>query len=201
MDQILQEEVVESDCEEVDEFHSQFSNSTKESALSVIFHKFEQVIRIVGPFNRSQVLFLVLFQFMILLWCGNTVFMALGTYAPTITCELDDARVLVYDKSNHTEFCDNLNRNKCMETNWTAPFYTLVQEWSLICDKDYIPQMINSIQNLGTIVACLIGGHLSDYFGRKRVFCSAFGFFLIAGISDAFATNWMVFAFCRFIGR
>lgn len=67
-----------------------------------------------------------------------------------------------------------------------APFYSIVQEFDLLCGPTaYYAIVVSSFQFAGVLVGTVVYGHLGDHFGRKPV--SIFG--LILGIFFACASG------------
>ena len=48
-------------------------------------------------------------------------------------------------------------------------FESFVTKYDLVCDKEYWARMIRAVMILGLFIGSVIGGHLGDCFGRKRV--------------------------------
>uniref|UniRef100_A0A914XS11 Uncharacterized protein n=1 Tax=Plectus sambesii TaxID=2011161 RepID=A0A914XS11_9BILA len=149
--------------------------SLHQPVLSVVFTNFEQALKLVGAFGRYQWSYIAVLQVAIVLLAGNYAFMSFATYEPTVRCFLDNGTVLELNRTHQKErFCEAYNAGLCEQNlTWEAPLYTIIEEWSLICDLDHVPEMMNSVQMSGTFVAMAASGMLSDSFGRKRVFlCS-----------------------------
>ncbi|XP_077977695.1 organic cation transporter protein-like [Glandiceps talaboti] len=80
---------------------------------------------------------------------------------------------------------------------------TVVQEFDLVCDKDWLKQLSKSIILVGKLVGSLIFGQLSDRFGRKPVFIAAIAWTILVSAGTAFSPTYYVFAigqFCMGIG-
>ncbi|XP_013421078.1 organic cation transporter protein [Lingula anatina] len=86
----------------------------------------------------------------------------------------------------------------CTNYKFNKDFTSIVTEWELVCDRDFISDTITSLQMAGVLVGSLFFGQLSDLFGRKKVYFLATTSLCVMGVAQAFATNWILFAACRF---
>lgn len=111
----------------------------EQPTLQRIFAKNEAILEQIGRPGLYQYLLLPI------IWCcnitavGNDVFMVFGGYAP-----------------------ENYSR----KLNETWQFRSIVLEWDLVDDVDFVTPMITSIQLAGSLVGALIGGPISDNYGR-----------------------------------
>lgn len=174
--------------------------SLHQPVLSVVFTNFEQALKIVGAFGRYQWSYMVVLQIAIVLLAGNYAFMSFATYEPTVRCHLENDTVLELNRTHQKEpFCSAYKSRLCANLTWEAPLYTIIEEWELICDRDHVPEMMNSVQMSGTFVAMAAAGMLSDSFGRKRVFLSCFVLFVTATIVGTLASTWQLLFVSRFV--
>ncbi|XP_013421093.1 organic cation transporter protein isoform X2 [Lingula anatina] len=111
---------------------------------------------------------------------------------------------LLYNISNQGE--DVVETSKCMEGGLPCPghtfntgFTSIVTEWDLICNRDFISDTISSLQMAGVLIGCLVFGQLGDAFGRKKVYFFALLFTSIVGAAQAFTNDWIQFAILRFL--
>uniref|UniRef100_A0A914UHP3 Major facilitator superfamily (MFS) profile domain-containing protein n=1 Tax=Plectus sambesii TaxID=2011161 RepID=A0A914UHP3_9BILA len=168
------------------------------AAKPVTFDTFEQVLSAVGSFGAYHWAFIIVMQFSIVMWCGNFVFMPYATYMPTVKCHVNGS-VVVHDHRNATFFCELYSGGHCSNVTWEAPFRTIIEQWGLLCDLDYVPELINTIQMVGTLVALFFTGVLSDKFGRKRVFTVCFVVLMVACYLGTLAPDWQTLAASRFV--
>nr|XP_006811512.1 PREDICTED: organic cation transporter protein-like [Saccoglossus kowalevskii] len=75
---------------------------------------------------------------------------------------------------------------------------TVVHEFDLVCDKDWLKQMSKSIVLFGKLVGALVFGQLSDRIGRKPVFFFSLIFGIVVGIITAFSPSYAFFAVGQF---
>ena len=71
-------------------------------------------------------------------------------------------------------------------------------QFELICDIDFIPSTINSIQIAGVLAGNVIAGQLADLLGRKPPFFASIWLILLTHIVGYFAITWQMFAVCSF---
>lgn len=97
----------------------------------------------------------------------------------------------------------NQYRNKTKECNkWeydTSVFTsTIINQWDLVCKKEWYVSLSQSIYMTGFMVAEIIFGQLADKLGRRPVmlFCIALSF--VAGLVCAFSVSFLMYATCRF---
>jgi hypothetical protein len=74
------------------------------------------------------------------------------------------------NESARSEFCHLFDNNLCDSVVFHAQFATIIEEWQLICARDYIPETINSLQTFGTLFTAPLVGIISDRHGRKATF-------------------------------
>lgn len=75
---------------------------------------------------------------------------------------------------------------------------TVVSQWTLVCDKDWITSVITTIQMAGLLTGGFLSGHLADFIGRKPTYFLSFILMTIFNIVAAFSISWQMFAICRF---
>lgn len=145
----------------------------KKQTFQAIVAKNESIFEQIGRPGLYQYLLLP-----IIWWCNisavsNDVFMVFGGYAP-----------------------ENLSENLNLNENWQ--FRSIVQEWNLVGDFDFVTPLITSVQLAGSLVGALICGPLSDNFGRYFAILLSIILQIFFGIGNAFATSWKIFAAIRF---
>lgn len=74
----------------------------------------------------------------------------------------------------------------------------LFYQWSLVCDREWIPGTITTIQMCGLLVGALVMGQLADIFGRRRLLYLAYSLLLAVSLGSAFVNSWQLFAVFRF---
>ncbi|XP_074657474.1 organic cation transporter protein-like [Tubulanus polymorphus] len=76
---------------------------------------------------------------------------------------------------------------------------TIVTEWDLVCDRDYLPQMAQTIFVVGTLIGAGSLSPLADWLGRKTVHIGSQMAMAIVGIITIFSPNYVMFAVMRVI--
>ncbi|XP_074657409.1 solute carrier family 22 member 21-like [Tubulanus polymorphus] len=76
---------------------------------------------------------------------------------------------------------------------------TIVTEWDLVCDRDYLPQMAQTIFFVGTLIGAGSLSPLADWLGRKTVHIGSLIGIAVFGIVVIFSPNYTMFAVMRFL--
>ncbi|XP_054718439.1 organic cation transporter protein-like isoform X2 [Uloborus diversus] len=89
---------------------------------------------------------------------------------------------------------------KCTSWEYNSTFYqsTIIDEWDLVCDRDWLISFSMSIYNVGYLIAVLVFGQLSDSIGRKPTLVFSYVMNVSAGLLSAFAPSFPMFAILRF---
>ncbi|CAB3220385.1 unnamed protein product [Arctia plantaginis] len=74
---------------------------------------------------------------------------------------------------------------------------TVVTEWDLVCNKDFLPTLGLVLLAVGGIVGNYIFGYLQDSFGRKPAFFIYLLIECIFGVATAFAQNYIIWIIYR----
>lgn len=75
---------------------------------------------------------------------------------------------------------------------------TIVSDWDLVCDKNYLAETSQSVFNFGVMVGAIIFTSLSHRLGRKPIHLSCQYCMLLLGVAIAFAPNYIVYVVLRF---
>ncbi|XP_074657470.1 organic cation transporter protein-like [Tubulanus polymorphus] len=76
---------------------------------------------------------------------------------------------------------------------------TIVTEWDLVCDRDYLPQMSQTIFVVGTLIGAGSLSPLADWLGRKKVHIGSQIAMAVVGIVTMFSPNYAMYAVMRFL--
>ena len=77
--------------------------------------------------------------------------------------------------------------------------YFFPPQWRLVCDADYIPDLIISLQMVGVLVGALVTGQLADLLGRRKILFAEYLLLLVVWFGSAFVTTWQVYAALRVV--
>ncbi|XP_005098324.1 organic cation transporter protein [Aplysia californica] len=102
-----------------------------------------------------------------------------------------------YNSSSSVDTCSK-NESVCGEVVFKSTFTSVVSEWSLICNQNYVGDLISSLQMAGVLVGAVLTGQLADFFGRKKVLFGEYSLLIVFWFSTAFAGSWQVYAALRF---
>ncbi|XP_035828681.1 solute carrier family 22 member 7-like [Aplysia californica] len=75
---------------------------------------------------------------------------------------------------------------------------TVVTEWDLVCDLEWVVPVISSVQMGGVAVGALACGYASDLWGRRRVHFSMLLLHTLLNVIAGFSVSWQMFAVLRF---
>jgi len=76
---------------------------------------------------------------------------------------------------------------------------TIVNQWNLVCDRLPLLSTIQGSYMGGVFVGCMIWGWASDKYGRRLAMLVAAALQVVSSIVAAFATNYVIFIFLRFL--
>ncbi|XP_060065283.1 solute carrier family 22 member 21-like [Ylistrum balloti] len=93
----------------------------------------------------------------------------------------------------------NSTSDGCTDFKFAGDMNTIVSEWSLICDKDWVASTITTIQMIGLLVSGLTAGHIADGIGRKPTYFMSLLMLVICNVIAGFSTSWKMFAVMRFL--
>jgi len=71
-------------------------------------------------------------------------------------------------------------------------------QWDLVCDREYLKDLSQTILVIGVIFGAIVFTSLSDHLGRKPVFLFTQWALVIVGVANAFVPNYHVFLVLRF---
>uniref|UniRef100_A0A0N4ZF95 MFS domain-containing protein n=1 Tax=Parastrongyloides trichosuri TaxID=131310 RepID=A0A0N4ZF95_PARTI len=141
-------------------------------------------------FGRGKYTIIIglLLQCMIFNQCGNMFYMAFSGLSPTLkSCGLANLSTM-----DQKEICGKSEIIK-KEYNCTfdidGDFYSMNMEFQKFCeDKIEIKKCISS-EMVGVVIGSLVGGKLSDYFGRRKIMLIAIIFSSMSSFFVSFARN------------
>lgn len=87
----------------------------------------------------------------------------------------------------------------CMSIRFSDDKNTIVNEWNLICDEEWIASTITTIQMGGLLASGFIAGQIADLIGRKPTFFLSLLLLAVSNLVCGFAVSWQMFAAARFV--
>ena len=76
---------------------------------------------------------------------------------------------------------------------------TIVTEFNLVCGNEWKTDLSTSLYYLGFGVGGIVGGIVSDRFGRKPIMILGSGLLLVFGVANTWSNSIWMFAFVRFL--
>lgn len=76
---------------------------------------------------------------------------------------------------------------------------SIVSEWDLVCDKDFLPGLSQSLLLTGFALGSVIGGPLADTYGRRPTIIGAVVLFNVVGLAVSLAPSFAVFTTLRLL--
>ncbi|XP_060063859.1 organic cation/carnitine transporter 2-like [Ylistrum balloti] len=92
---------------------------------------------------------------------------------------------------------ENATANGCMEFRFSDDMNTVVNEWTLVCDKEGITSTITMIQMAGLLISGVTSGHLADIIGRKPTYFLSLIMMAVFNLCSGFSVSWEMFAILR----
>ena len=106
------------------------------------------------------------------------------------------------DLPAETPECHPFNHNSSSCTRWvfddSVYESTVVTEWDLVCERKPLLSMLQAVLMIGGIAGSLIGGQLTDRFGRRPVFLPIMLLLITCSFSAALVGDYVSFAVVRF---
>ncbi|VDI81806.1 MFS transporter, OCT family, solute carrier family 22 (organic cation transporter), member 4/5 [Mytilus galloprovincialis] len=106
-----------------------------------------------------------------------------------------------YTNQTFMKTCELYNTSEpvmCQSQIYDPDMATVVSEWDLVCEKDWIASTITTIQMGGLLFGGFVSGQLADVLGRKFTYFAALFILLVFNGAAAFSTSWEMFAVFRF---
>lgn len=97
--------------------------------------------------------------------------------------------------------CEDLTdtENERFTYDDTEGLDTIVNNWNLVCDRLPLLSTIQGSYMGGVFAGCIVFGWASDKFGRRLTMLIAALIQLVSSVAAAFATNYVIFIFLRFL--
>ena len=164
---------------------------TDRSATSM--RTFDDLLCDLGGLGKFQVAHVTLVNLNNLFTGWSMLMMSFAGLTPDFRCVSD----LDLSDNATTNVC-HINGTSCPRHEFTGSDVTVVSEWALVCGEKWPKQVITSVQMVGVLVGALLGGQLSDSFGRKKAMYGFTLFHILSNVAAAFSVSWQMFAAMRF---
>ncbi|XP_071819159.1 organic cation transporter protein-like [Apostichopus japonicus] len=76
---------------------------------------------------------------------------------------------------------------------------TITEDWELVCDKAFIPNVLQSVYLGGFLLGCIIYGVMADKFGRYYTFLISNVSAGVFGLLCTLSSNYIIFGLLRFL--
>ncbi|XP_053392444.1 organic cation transporter protein-like [Mercenaria mercenaria] len=163
--------------------------------------RLEELIEKTGGCGRYQILLCLTVHSMKCIVCFSMLFMVFGAAKPDWWCvnDTDDSNVTLTTDMPQYKSCTASNgTSKCTKFFFDKSMKTIVTQWELVCDKEWVTSTITSVQMAGTFIGNLACGQIADLIGRKTPLFLSVASLVILNAITAFSTSWLMFAVLRF---
>lgn len=94
-----------------------------------------------------------------------------------------------------------LQRRPCTSWDYDTEVFqtTLISEWDLVCGKEGLKSLIQSIFMVGVFFGAPLGGYFADRYGRKKLMTGSLWVFILVSITGSFSPYYQLFLLCRFL--
>ncbi|KAJ8300868.1 hypothetical protein KUTeg_022387 [Tegillarca granosa] len=165
--------------------------------MSTLSEYIEDIIKRSGGFGRFQLLLCVIILGSKISVTWTTLMMAFAGAIPDWWCNHDITDSEISNTSYKS--CMANSTTKCNSYKYNNEMYTLVNEFDLVCDKDWITATVTTIQFGGLLVGCFTMGHLADLVGRKPIYFLSLLILCVMNVVAYFSVSWQMFAVVRFV--
>lgn len=103
----------------------------------------------------------------------------------------------IFDEGNESE----LATHACSSWDYDNLTFksTLTSEWDLVCGRETLRSLIQSIFMMGVFFGSPLGGYFADRFGRKRLMSGSLLVFIVVSIVASISPYYKLFLLCRFL--
>ena len=118
----------------------------------------------------------------------------------------DDKKYSKCEYFTKNDFDKNTTSNdiaQCASYVWDSSKYesSAVKSFSLVCDRGELKPTSDALLMVGVFMGSFLFGHMSDKYGRKKVFVLSLAFQLIFGIIVAFSPGFITYAISRMVSK
>ncbi|KAG0717957.1 Solute carrier family 22 member 12 [Chionoecetes opilio] len=76
---------------------------------------------------------------------------------------------------------------------------TLISEWDLVCGREHLRSLSQSIFMVGYFFGAPLGGYFCDRFGRKKLMSGSLWAFIVVSVLGSVAPSYPLFLVCRLV--
>lgn len=77
-------------------------------------------------------------------------------------------------------------------------FNIFLSQWDLVCARDYLPDLSQSIIVVGFAIGAVAAGPLADRFGRRPTQLISLAAFIVFGLAVSLSPNYVIYVSLRF---
>ncbi|GFY78808.1 solute carrier family 22 member 8, partial [Trichonephila inaurata madagascariensis] len=181
----------EEDCDSVQKSSGSFVSEPEESV------EVSDVIGGYGPWQRD--IFVLLFLASIPSAWHNLQMTFMAPSGVEFWCAPpSNLNISSYEWRNRSAPPEHLGLDKRCYYDDTFYPSTIIDEWDLVCDREWLISFSVSIYNVGYLVAVLVFGQFSDSVGRRPTLLFSYVMNVASGFLSAFAPSFPIFAILRF---
>lgn len=137
-------------------------------------------------------------------WCSSSLNVSTDEWKEQMIPKERKNDGLIYSQClMYSNFTNNSNLNttvECDSWDYDLKFYqsTIIEKWNLVCDKEWLISLSQTLYFVGFFVSMLVCGQLSDRYGRKRISLLCIAGAGISGVICMFSSSYIMFAVTRF---
>ncbi|XP_035212350.1 organic cation transporter protein-like isoform X2 [Stegodyphus dumicola] len=112
--------------------------------------------------------------------------------------KLQHSQCEMFALNQSTAEVDRTKTVPCNTWEFSTGYYSLIEEWHVVCSRDWMLSTSQSVYMLGFLAAVLVSGQIADLYGRHPTMMLNIVILLVAGMAAAFANSFLVFTIFRF---
>ncbi|KAL8592115.1 hypothetical protein ACOMHN_032585 [Nucella lapillus] len=139
---------------------------------------------------------------------GVFLFMAFGGATPDFWCNsvsggngtdaIVEGKVKdVWNVSDRMYKACDVNGTTCPAFVFSEDMNTIVNTWSLVCDRKWVSSTITSLQMVGVLLGAVTAGQVGDMWGRRKTSIVMIIGQIVFSLANAFSPNWIFFIITR----
>ncbi|XP_029643936.2 organic cation transporter protein-like [Octopus sinensis] len=216
---------MENESNTMEDLNEEFVPESKNLSISEITEEILKNCGGFGPYQKKLTAFVILYvvfdalQFLTMVFVREKVPFAcypsnfnkslipsnitLNEFLDKITTEDDECSVYRLDMEEgfYNLPVSNSTKEPCSNGRMfnTKEFSTIVSEFDLVCEKEWMRNLIVSIMFVGVLIGSSVCGILSDKIGRFKTYCFSEIAYLICAITKINSTNYTMFVIMYFL--